>query len=162
MTKKLNLKYYMENSYDINKNNNVFYTLSSIQIDALNNFNYTCLKTLKILDTLFEKNVITNPRTYSEHKYDDSFPISKILFNDILIHCELNIELKYFNINKKPKSFNTNKVFEKEGLSLTDLNHNIKLSTEENNIYELILMRFLCQFLPSKDKLKIKRIIDNF
>lgn len=128
------------------------YDLTELQRDGYSKYEYSAKKTLSIMQSLYEHHkLLTYPRTDSRYLTDDMVET----LPDILRAISLD---KYrqtaFGILKKPvkksKSFVDNsKVSDHHAIIPTEESMiRGSLSYDENNIYELVVKRFLSVLLP--------------
>ncbi|SHJ28679.1 DNA topoisomerase-3 [Dethiosulfatibacter aminovorans DSM 17477] len=128
------------------------YDLTELQRDGYSKYGYSAKKTLSIMQSLYEHHkLLTYPRTDSRYLTDDMVDT----LPDVLKAISLD---KYrqtaFGILKKPvkksKSFVDNsKVSDHHAIIPTEESMmRGSLSYDENNIYELVVKRFLSVLLP--------------
>jgi DNA topoisomerase-3 len=128
------------------------YDLTELQRDGYSKYEYSAKKTLSIMQSLYEHHkLLTYPRTDSRYLTDDMVET----LPDVLRAISLD---KYrqtaFGILKKPvkksKSFVDNsKVSDHHAIIPTEESMiRGSLSYDENNIYELVVKRFLSVLLP--------------
>lgn len=115
------------------------YSLSKLQIDAGKKFGYSPKKVLEIMQKLYEKKYTSYPRSHCEY-----LPESQ--------HSEARIILKKFNIeginlSLKSRAWNDKKVVDHNAIIPTKVEAQ-GLSSEEQNLYDLVLKRYILQFFP--------------
>lgn len=142
------------------------FSLTSLQKFANMKLNYTADQTLKILQNLYEKyKLVTYPRTDSEHltqnqvsdvvkileTHYDILDCSKVIFKDVINNS----------------AFNNLKVTDHHAIIPTNIvpNESIlsALSTNERNLYMIILVRFFQRFSEDciKSKINLSTVIIN-
>ncbi len=131
------------------------FNMTSLQhyiIRTNNNFNAS--KVLKIAQSLYEKKMITYPRTESEYLDESLYPKGKKTFNQLTENHPYK-EKMYFSKNR---IFNSSKVSSHSAIIPTG--HQMKLSTDEITVYSAIKNRFLIQFMKPAEYEVVKLIID--
>ena len=147
------------------------YTLSNLQIDAAEKFNYNPDETLAILQGLYQNKWVSYPRT--------NCPLlsSKLNFAQLLntaaripelqpFYKKMNVDNAISQVKKHKKYVNDKEMMKHghTGLCPTQKHPNLSLMTaNEYNIYSLICKRFFAMFLPplQQDKTTIvSEIID--
>jgi DNA topoisomerase III len=131
---------------DKTENAPLLYDLTTLQRDANKYLEFSADDTLKLAQSLYEKKLITYPRTGSRYISEDIF--EKI--PELLEVAERNItfgklasELKTKPLNKR--SVNGEKITDHHALLITE-NFPENLGEKENKIYHLILCRMLEAF----------------
>ena len=132
----------------------LLYDLTELQRDANKRYGYTADKTLKIAQELYEKRkAITYPRTDSRYLSKDMIDGLKKKISLLKEHqkygkyCEYLLSLEKLPISKRV--VDDTKVRDHHAIIPTDKKTDIqKLTTEEKNIFDLIVMRFLSAFYP--------------
>lgn len=115
------------------------YDLTTLQREANKVFGYSAKKTLDITQKLYEKKLVTYPRTDSRYLTEDMKEMTKSLLN----HLERD-----FQLDEKSFSsiFDNSKVTDHYAIIPTlsgDLSKLESLSIEEKNVYELIKAKLL-------------------
>lgn len=131
---------------DKTENAPLLYDLTTLQRDANKYYEFSADDTLKLAQSLYEKKLITYPRTGSSYISEDIF--EKI--HELLCVAEKDItfgelagELKTMALNKR--SVNGEKVTDHHALLITE-NVAQNLGEKENKIYRLILCRIIEAF----------------
>lgn len=130
----------------------LLYDLTGLQKKANNQFGYSADKTLSIAQTLYERKLITYPRTGSQYISDDVFDQIPELLKFIKVHpkfAEYTIKLLKTSLNKQ--SVNDKKVTDHHALLITET-YAHELNKDERNIYDLIVCRMLEAFSPKCTK----------
>lgn len=123
------------------------YDLTALQVDCNRKFGYCADKTLKVMQSLYEKKVATYPRVDT-----------RFLTHDIYDQCpKILRKLKNFSIdtaplegNPLPKSkrvFDDSKVTDHHAIIPTGESSS-NLTRDEVNVYNLICQRFIAVFYP--------------
>ena len=134
---------------DKSENAPLLYDLTTLQRDANKDYEFTADETLKLAQSLYEKKLITYPRTGSCYISEDIFEkipeLLEVAQKD-KIFGNLAAELKTKELNKR--SVSGEKITDHHALLITE-NYPQNLGEKENKIYQLILCRMIETFSPS-------------
>ena len=133
------------------------YDLTSLQVDCNKKFSYSADMTLKLIQSLYEKKFTTYPRVDTQYLSDDIYPKCPGILNGIS-QVRISSQQKYLelirslaSISKKlPKSkkvFDTSKVTDHHAIIPTGVPPQ-GLTDLEQNVYDLIALRFISVFYP--------------
>ncbi|MBL6668391.1 MAG: DNA topoisomerase 3 [Crocinitomicaceae bacterium] len=129
------------------ENNPRLYDLTSIQVDANKKFGYTAEETLKTVQSLYEKKLVTYPRVDTTYLSEDLHPkVPKILSN-LQQYAQFIEPLMKKPIAKSKTIFNDKKITDHHAIIPTGVNGQ-GLSGFEEKIYDLICRRFIAVFYP--------------
>ncbi len=124
----------------------LLYDLTTLQRDANKYYEFSADDTLKLAQSLYEKKLITYPRTGSNYISEDVFEkipeLLEVVKNDATFGA-FATDLKDKTLNER--SVNGDKVTDHHALLITE-NHPDNLGEKENKIYHLILCRMLEAF----------------
>ncbi|REC40576.1 type IA DNA topoisomerase [Chryseobacterium sp. 5_R23647] len=142
------------------------YSLTSLQKHANSKLNFTADQTLKVLQSLYEKHkIVTYPRTDSEFLTENQIEeVTTTLKSHTIYFQESNIN--YTQIDKNA-AFNSAKVTDHHAIIPTHILPSPavlqKLSSDELNLYNLVIVRFFQRFSPDceKDKTFLTTIVNN-
>lgn len=115
------------------------YDLTTLQREANKVFGYSAKKTLDITQKLYEKKLVTYPRTDSRYLTEDMKEMTKSLLNRL--ERDFQFDEKSFS-----SIFDNSKVTDHYAIIPTmsvEMSKLESLSTEEKNVYELIKAKFL-------------------
>ena len=115
------------------------YDLTTLQREANKVFGYSAKKTLDITQKLYEKKLVTYPRTDSRYLTEDMKEMTKLLLNRL--ERDFQFDEKSFS-----SIFDNSKVTDHYAIIPTlsgDLSKLESLSIEEKNVYELIKAKLL-------------------
>lgn len=143
---------YLENKKKTNQAPLPF-SLTKIQIEAGKNFGYSPDKTLEIIQKLYEKKIVSYPRSDSQYlkesQKQDAITIIKILSaidDDYLQAIAKNSDI---DTNLTSPAWNDKKVTAHHAIIPTmEKIYFEDLSEDEKNIYRIIAVRYLAQFYP--------------
>ena len=130
------------------ENRPLLYNLTSLQMDANDLYGFTADATLSMAQSLYEKRLLTYPRTDSEYISDDMIPmvesIVKMLSDspdDISVHAK---ELLNKGLNLDKRIIDNNKIDDHHAIIITTQNaKKITLSDNERKLYDLVANRLL-------------------
>lgn len=123
------------------------YDLTSLQVDCNRKFGFSADKTLKTMQSLYEKKVATYPRVdtkYLTHDIYDQCP--KILKRLTNYSKELH-PLEGKPLPKSKRVFDDSKVTDHHAIIPTGETSN-NLTDDEQRVYNLICLRFIAAFYP--------------
>ena len=130
------------------ENRPLLYNLTSLQMDANDLYGFTADATLSMAQSLYEKRLLTYPRTDSEYISDDMIPmvesIVKMLSDshtDISVHAK---ELLSKELNLDKRIIDNSKIDDHHAIIITTQNaEKITLSDNERKLYDLVANRLL-------------------
>lgn len=133
------------------------YDLTSLQVDCNKKFSYSADMTLKLIQSLYEKKFTTYPRVDTQYLSDDIYPKCPGILNGIS-QARIDSQQKYLelirnlasiskNLPKSKKVFDTSKVTDHHAIIPTGVPPK-GLSDLEQNVYDLIALRFISVFYP--------------
>lgn len=130
----------------------LLYDLTELQRDANRIFNYSAKQTLSIMQRLYENHkILTYPRTDSRYISSDIVDTLPERLKTIAIPQYKNIanEILRSTIRANKGFVDNSKVSDHHAIIPTEERVNLsRLSSEERNIYELVVKRFLAVMLP--------------
>ncbi|MBE8167413.1 MAG: DNA topoisomerase III [Shewanella sp.] len=127
------------------------YSLSALQIDAAKRFGMSAQSVLDTCQQLYERHkLITYPRSDCRYLPKEHLNEVNQVINAIRNSCQaLNDAVNNANVSLKSKAWNDSKVSAHHAIiptaKSTDLS---RLTSVENNVYELIARQYLIQFYP--------------
>ena len=132
-------------SVEKTKNPPTLYDLNTLQIDANRWFGYTAKKTLELAQSLYEKKLMTYPRTDSKYLTEDMEETAKELVQLIISKYDF---VSPFERDLRPEVkaiLNNKKVTDHHAIIPTmEIAKNTEITEEERNILELVACRMLC------------------
>ena len=123
------------------------YDLTSIQVDANNKFNFTADATLKLVQSLYEKKLVTYPRVDTTFLPDDVYPKIPKILQGLNFFSALTEPLKGKPLRKSKKVFNNKKVTDHHAIIPTGIPMS-GITPDEQSIYNTITKRFISVFYP--------------
>ncbi|MDN5906933.1 MAG: DNA topoisomerase III [Staphylococcus equorum] len=125
------------------------HSLSTLQTTANKRWKYSPKQTLKIMQSLYEKKLVSYPRTDTQHITDQEFNYLKERLDDYRSIYNLDMEVVYHEPRKR--FVDGSRVQEHYAIILTKQSASIKLdqlSEQEKNIFKEIYTTTMAMFLP--------------
>lgn len=123
------------------------FDLTSLQIESNKKHGYTAEQTLNLIQSLYEKKLVTYPRVDTVFLPNDIYPKIKNILKGLTDYQELVNPLMEGKIKKSKKVFNDNKVTDHHAIIPTGVLANA-VSAAERDVYDLITRRFIAAFYP--------------
>ncbi|MFM7021791.1 MAG: DNA topoisomerase 3 [Flavobacteriales bacterium] len=123
------------------------FDLTSLQIEANNKLSLSAENTLSIVQSLYEKKVVTYPRVDTVFLPNDMYPKIKGMMEGLVDYKALVAPLLEKKIAKSKKVFNDNKVTDHHAIVPTGVIAN-NIAGLEKDVYDLITRRFIAAFYP--------------
>ena len=129
------------------------YDLTELQRDANRKYNYSAKQTLGIMQALYETHkIVTYPRTDSRHITTDIVPTLPDRLKSIAVgpYAEAARALLRTKLNVTKRFADNSKVTDHHAIIPTEQYVNLgSLSSEERNIFDLIVKRFIAILSPA-------------
>lgn len=123
------------------------FDLTSIQVEANNKFGFSAEQTLKLVQGLYEKKLVTYPRVDTTFLSEDIYPKVPKILSGLTFYSKLTAPILEGPIPKSKKVFNNNKVTDHHAIIPTGVSPS-GLSMDEQKIYATIAKRFIAAFYP--------------
>ncbi|QNF34059.1 DNA topoisomerase 3 [Adhaeribacter swui] len=123
------------------------FDLTSLQIECNNKLGLSADDTLKTVQSLYEKKVVTYPRVDTTFLPDDMYPKIPGILQGLTNYQALAAPLLQSKIRKTNKVFNNNKVTDHHAIIPTGAGAG-NLYGPEASVYDIIVKRFLAAFYP--------------
>ena len=123
------------------------FDLTSIQVEANNKFGYSADNTLKHVQSLYEKKLVTYPRVDTTYLSNDIYPKVPKILEGLKHFSQLTEPLKGKPLKKSKKVFDDKKVTDHHAIIPTGISPS-GISPEEQKIYIAITKRFISVFYP--------------
>jgi len=123
------------------------FDLTSIQVEANNKFAFSADQTLKLVQNLYEKKLVTYPRVDTTFLSEDIYPKVPKILAGLKFYSKLTAPLLEKEIPKSKKVFNNNKVTDHHAIIPTGIAPS-GINPEEQKIYATIAKRFIAAFYP--------------
>jgi len=122
------------------------FDLTGLQVHANKRFGYSADRTLKLVQKLYEKKVVTYPRVDTTYLPDDMYPKIGGILKGMSGYAALVQPLMGSAIRKSKRVFDDKKVTDHHAIIPTGVHLN--LVADEWNIYDVICKRFIANFYP--------------
>ncbi|PSR56898.1 DNA topoisomerase III [Adhaeribacter arboris] len=123
------------------------FDLTSLQIECNNKMGLSADETLKTVQSLYEKKVVTYPRVDTTFLPDDMYPKIPGILQGLTAYRTFTEPLLQTKIRKTAKNFNNNKVTDHHAIIPTGAAAG-NLYGPEAGVYDTIVRRFLAAFYP--------------
>jgi DNA topoisomerase III len=123
------------------------FDLTSIQVESNNKFGLSADHTLKLVQGLYEKKLVTYPRVDTTFLSEDIYPKVPKILAGLTYFSKLTEPLKGSPIRKSKKVFNDKKVTDHHAIIPTGVSPS-GISPDEQKIYNTITKRFISVFYP--------------
>ncbi len=136
------------NKTEKTENRPLLYSLTSLQMDANDLYGFAADETLALAQTLYEKKLLTYPRTDSEYISNDMQPvieqIVKLLAGSSSEYSERAKKLLDQGLNFDKRVIDNSKIDDHHAIVVTNQSlENISLSDNEKKLYALVMNRLL-------------------
>jgi DNA topoisomerase-3 len=123
------------------------FDLTSLQVECNNKFGMSADETLKTVQSLYEKKVVSYPRVDTTYLPDDIYPKIPNILSGLREYSHLTQELQGKKIRKSAKVFNNNKVTDHHAIIPTGAAAGNLYGTEAK-VFDLVAKRFIAAFYP--------------
>mgnify|MGYP000864348608 CR=1 FL=1 len=123
------------------------YDLTSLQVDANKKYAFSADDTLKLIQGLYEKKLVTYPRVDTTYLSEDLHPKMPAVLRGLRFYSKFTASILSQPIEKSPTIFNDKKVTDHHAIIPTGVEPS-GISPAEQNIYDLIARRFIAVFYP--------------
>ncbi|SHL25463.1 DNA topoisomerase-3 [Chitinophaga jiangningensis] len=123
------------------------YDLTALQVDANKKFAFSADDTLKYIQSLYEKKLVTYPRVDTTYLSEDLHPKIPGILQDMTPYAALTAPLLAKPIPKLKTVFDDKKVTDHHAIIPTGV-YPQGLPLEEKRIYDLVARRFIAAFYP--------------
>jgi DNA topoisomerase-3 len=123
------------------------FDLTSLQVEANKKMAYSAEDSLKLVQSLYEKKLVTYPRVDTTYLSDDLYPKIPDILKGIASMNPLTNDLLAKPIKKTKQIFDNTKVTDHHAIIPTGVTPN-NVTKDESRIYMLIMNRFLAAFHP--------------
>ncbi|WP_192820474.1 type IA DNA topoisomerase [Rufibacter sp. LB8] len=123
------------------------FDLTSLQVECNNKFGLSADETLKTVQSLYEKKVVSYPRVDTTYLPDDIYPKIPNILSGLHQYSQFTQPLLGQKIRKSAKVFNNNKVTDHHAIIPTGANAGGLYGTEAK-VFDLIARRFIAAFYP--------------
>ena len=127
------------------------FDLTSLQVDCNRKFGYSADTTLKNIQSLYEKKLVTYPRVDTKFLTDDIYPKIRGIMGNLKGYEQYAEPFVHGNQIPKPRRvFDNSKVTDHHAIIPTgDYSRLSDINNYEQKVYDLIVRRFLAVFYPN-------------
>lgn len=122
------------------------YDLTSIQVHCNNKYGFTAERTLKLVQKLYEMKVVSYPRVDTTYLPEDVYPKVPSILKGLSNYSQFTDQILKAKIRKSKKVFDDKKVTDHHAIIPTGEQQH--LNGELQQVYDMIVRRFLAVFLP--------------
>lgn len=123
------------------------YDLTSLQVDGNKKFGFSAEDTLKLIQGLYEKKVVTYPRVDTTYLTEDLHPKIPNILRGLKYYARYTEPIINQPIEKSPTIFNDKKVTDHHAIIPTGIVPS-GITPAEQQVYDLIARRFIAVFYP--------------
>jgi DNA topoisomerase-3 len=123
------------------------FDLTALQVEANKKYGYSADDTLKYIQTLYEKKLVTYPRVDTTYLSEDLHPTIAGIMKDLTPYAALTAPILAKPIPKLKTVFDDKKVTDHHAIIPTGV-YPSNLGPEEKRIYDLVARRFIAAFYP--------------
>lgn len=123
------------------------FDLTSLQVETNKKFAFSAEQTLKLIQSLYEKKLVTYPRVDTTYLPDDLYPKVSGILSKLTSYNTLTAPLLAKKITKSKQVFDDKKVTDHHAIIPTGVN-SAGISPDEQKVYDLITKRFISVFFP--------------
>lgn len=123
------------------------YDLTGLQVDANKRYGKSAEETLNIVQSLYEKKLVTYPRVDTTYLSEDLYPKIPEILRGLKDYSRFTESILSSPIPKSKSIFDNEKITDHHAIIPTGIYPN-GLNEEERKIYDLIARRFISAFYP--------------
>ncbi len=123
------------------------FDLTALQVECNKKFGYSADDTLKLIQSLYEKKVVTYPRVDTTFLSDDMYPKCPRILEGLRDYAVLTTPLSGKKLSKTKKVFDNSKVTDHHAIIPTGV-YAQNLSDMERRVYDRVARRFIAVFYP--------------
>ena len=126
----------------------LLFDLTSLQVECNKKFSFTADETLKYIQNLYEKKLVTYPRVDTNYLPNDVYPKIKDILGKMKPYANFTELLLNDTIRKSKKVFDDKKITDHHAIIPTGENPS-GLLYQEKQVYDAIARRFISAFYPN-------------
>ena len=123
------------------------FDLTSLQVECNKKFGLSADQTLKTIQTLYEKKVVTYPRVDTQYLPDDMYPKIPQIMNGLVNYHNFTSILLQSKFIKPKRIFDNKKITDHHAIIPTGVVAN-SLGHDEWKVYDMVTRRFIAAFYP--------------
>jgi len=124
------------------------FDLTGLQVEANKKFGYSAEDTLKYIQNLYEKKLVTYPRVDTTYLSEDLYPKVEGILRSMIHYTTLTAPVLAKPIPKLKSVFDDKKITDHHAIIPTEIPPNGLSVLEEKRIYDLVARRFIAVFYP--------------
>ena len=124
------------------------FDLTALQVECNKKSGFTADETLKFIQNLYEKKLVTYPRVDTTFLPDDMYPKISGIMSKLDYYSEYTKPLLEKKLPKSKKVFDNTKVTDHHAIIPTGVKPDYSLRREEKIVYDIITRRFIAAFYP--------------
>jgi DNA topoisomerase-3 len=133
---------------DAKEGNPRLFDLTALQVEANKKLGYSADDTLKIVQNLYEKKLVTYPRVDTTYLSEDLYPKIPGILASMHFYTQLTTPILAAPIPKSKTIFDDTKVTDHHAIIPTEISPASLYAPEEKRVYDLIARRFIAAFYP--------------
>lgn len=123
------------------------FDLTSLQVESNKKFNLTADETLKTIQQLYEKKLVSYPRVDTTYLPEDQYPKISGIMQSLTDYAEFTKTILSNKIPKTKRVFDNKKITDHHAIIPTGVKSS-NLSGPERDVYDAVVRRFLANFYP--------------
>lgn len=123
------------------------FDLTALQVDCNKKLNLSADETLKIVQSLYEKKLVTYPRVDTTYLPTDMYPKIPGILNQLKNYFQIIRPISEYGLKQTKRVFDDSKITDHHAIIPTGIQAG-SLGQDEKAVYEAILYRFLANFYP--------------
>jgi DNA topoisomerase III len=123
------------------------FDLTALQVEANKKFGFSADQTLKHIQSLYEKKLVTYPRVDTTYLPDDMYPKVPEILGKMQYYSKLTAPLLEKKISKTKQVFDNKKVTDHHAIIPTGVDPS-GINPDEQRIYDAVAKRFISVFYP--------------
>lgn len=124
------------------------FDLTSLQVEANKKYGYSAEDTLKYVQNLYERKVVTYPRVDTTYLSEDLHPKIEGIMRSMVHYAALTAPVLSKPIPKLKSVFDDKKITDHHAIIPTEISPAGISAVEEKRVYDLIAKRFIAAFYP--------------
>lgn len=124
------------------------FDLTSLQVEANKKYGYSAEDTLKYVQNLYERKVVTYPRVDTTYLSEDLHPKIAGIIKSMVYYTQLTAPVLAKPIPKLKSVFDDQKITDHHAIIPTEIPPSGISVPEEKRVYDLIAKRFIAAFYP--------------
>jgi DNA topoisomerase III len=123
------------------------FDLTSLQVECNKKYDFSADETLKLIQTLYERKLVTYPRVDTTFLPTDMYPKIENTLKDLKPYANYTEKILASKIPKSKKVFDNDKITDHHAIIPTGV-HPENLNQEQKKVYDAITRRFIAAFYP--------------